>query len=83
MIEILTALLMSVIYTIIGYAKSVDEEFNPTKAVSTIILGLIIGTILTITGSPVTQASVAAQLVTYGGLLYVIENILKAIWRRL
>jgi len=77
------ALLMSVIYVILGVAKSVGEEFNPVKAVSTVLLGLLIGVVMYLSGQPVTQAGVAEQLAVYGGLLYVIENLIKAFKRRL
>jgi hypothetical protein len=76
------ALLMAVIYTVLGVAKSVGEDFQPTKAGATIILGLIIGVFMYASGLPITNASVAEQLAVYGGLLYVIENIIKAIVRR-
>ena len=77
------ALLMSVIYTILGVAKSKGEKFDPTKASATIVLGLIIGVIMYTSGLPVTETGVYEQLAVYGGLLYVIENILKAIKRRI
>lgn len=82
------ALLTSVIYVIIGIAKSEkfrtgEEGFSPLKASATIILGLVIGVIMYSSGIPVTEENVATQLLTYGGLLYVIENILKAIYRRI
>ena len=79
---IVIALLMSVIYVILGVAKSVGEQFNPVKAVSTVLLGLLIGVVMYISGQPVTQAGVAEQLAVYGGLLYVFENIIKAVVRR-
>lgn len=76
------ALLMSVIYVILGVAKSVGEEFNPVKAVSTVLLGLLIGVVMYISGQPITQAGITEQLAVYGGLLYVFENIIKAVVRR-
>ena len=77
------ALLMSVIYVILGVAKSTGEQFDPVKAVSTVLLGLLIGVVMCLSGQPVTEAGVAEQLAVYGGLLYVFENIIKALKRRI
>jgi len=76
------ALLMSVIYVILGVAKSAGEQFEPVKAVSTVLLGLLIGVVMYISGQPITQAGITEQLAVYGGLLYVFENIIKAVVRR-
>jgi len=76
------ALFMAVIYTILGIAKSTGEEFNPVKATATILLGLFIGIVMYVSGTPITNANVMEQLGVYAGLLYVIENILKSFWRR-
>lgn len=76
------ALLMAVIYTVLGYSKSPGEEFNPTKAAATVGLGLLIGTVMYTSGIPITEVNVTGQLAIYGGLLYAIENGIKAIVRR-
>ena len=76
------ALLMAVIYTLLGMAKSVGEDFNPTKAGATVGLGLLIGVVMYVSGTPITEVNVAGQLAIYGGLLYVFENVIKAIMRR-
>lgn len=76
------ALLMAVIYTLLGYSKSLGEEFNLTKAGATVGLGLLIGVVMYVSGMPITEVNVAGQLAIYGGLLYVFENIIKAIVRR-
>ena len=76
------ALLMAVIYVVLGMAKSTGEEFNPTKAGATVILGLVIGVVMYASGIPVTEVNVAGQLAIYGGLIYTIENVIKAVVRR-
>ena len=76
------ALLMAVIYTLLGYSKSLGEEFNPTKAGATVGLGLLIGVVMYASGMPITEVNVAGQLAIYGGLIYTIENAIKAILRR-
>ena len=76
------ALLMAAIYTVLGYSKSLGEEFNPTKAAATVGLGLIIGAVMYASGMPITEVNVAGQLAIYGGLIYTIENVIKAVVRR-
>lgn len=76
------ALLMAVVYVILGVAKSVGEDFNPTKAGATIILGFVIGMIMYASEIPITEVNVIGQLSIYGGLLYFFENIIKTITRR-
>lgn len=76
------ALLMAVLYTLLGYSKSLGEEFSPTKAGATVGLGLLIGAVMYVSGMPITEVNVAGQLAIYGGLIYTIENGIKAIVRR-
>ena len=76
------ALLMSVIYVVLGIAKSVGEEFDLTKAGATVILGLLIGVVLYASGTPITEVNVAGQMMIYGGAIYSFETLIKAIWRR-
>lgn len=80
---IVFALLMAVIYTLLGVAKNVDEEFEPAKAGATIVLGVVIGIIMYVSGMPITEVGVAEQLAIYGGLLYTIQAIVKSIYRRI
>lgn len=84
MIEtIAIALFMAVIYALLGIFKSPTEEVKPTKAAATIVLGLIIGSIMYLSGMPITQIGVAEQLAIYAGLLCTIENAIKGIKRRI
>lgn len=77
------ALLMAVVYVILGVTKSVGEKFNPTKAGATIALGVFIGVMMYASGIPITEVNVLGQLSIYGGLLYFFENLIKAITRRI
>lgn len=76
------AFFMAVVYVVLGVAKSAGEDFNPTKAGASVLLGLLIGVVMYLSGLPVTEVGVAAQLAIYGGLIYTFENLIKAIWRR-
>jgi hypothetical protein len=76
------ALVMAVIYTLLGVAKSAGEDINPTKAGASIGLGVLIGVCMYASGLPITEANVGVQLGIYGSLLYVFENIIKTIVRR-
>ena len=79
---IVIAFLMSVIYTLLGIAKSVGEDISPKKAVASVMLGVLIGAVMYASGIPITEVNVAGQLAIYGGLIYVFENIIKVIVRR-
>jgi len=76
------ALFMAVIYVVLGVAKSAGEEISPRKAGASVLLGLLIGVVMYLSGLPITEVGVAEQLAIYGGLLYTFENIIKAIRRR-
>lgn len=57
------------------------EAFQIEKALPTICLGAVIGAVASLSGIPVTEASVAAQLVAYGFGTVIFENIGKAVYR--
>lgn len=83
MIEtILIAVVSAALYALIGYAKSVNEEPDLTKAGATMILGGVIGVLMVASGIDVTQIGVMEQTTIYIGLVAVIENVLKALVRR-
>lgn len=83
MIEtILIAVASATLYALIGYAKSVGEEPDLTKAGATMILGGVIGVLMVASGIDVTQIGVMEQVTVYVGLVAVIENVLKALVRR-
>ena len=70
-------------YSIAAYFRDTPlEVFNPTKFLSTVLVGAFIGIVAVQTASPLTEMWVGAQLVAYAGLTSVIENVIKGIWRR-
>ena len=84
MIEtIIIAVLSAALYAVLGYEKSVGEKIDLTKAGATMILGGIIGALMVASGIEVTQISVMGQVVMYAGTICVIENAIKAVFRRL
>jgi len=83
-ITILIAVIAAVIFASAGYLKSSStEDFDATKFSATVLVGAIVGAIMYLTGSPVTEASVIEQLAAYAGIVAVVENVLKAFLRRL
>ncbi len=87
MVELITvgyAILAAIVYAVFGYLKSTTQEgFEPTKFLSTIAIGAIIGVVFAFSGLQVTQEAVAIQLAAYAGLTAVIEDVVKSIWRRI
>jgi len=79
--EILLAVFSAAIYALAGYLKS-NESFDIVKAVSTLITGAIVGTILSFMGVKVTEENVATQMITMAGLLYFVEGVIKGIARK-
>ena len=66
-----------------GYLKSAGtENFEPAKFAATVLVGIVVGAVMYVSGAPVTEANVATQIGTYAGVIAVVENVLKAILRR-
>jgi len=83
-VTILIAIVAAAIFASAGYLKSSGtEDFDATKFSATVLVGAIVGAIMYLTGSPVTEASVIEQLAAYAGIVAVVENVLKAFLRRL
>jgi uncharacterized membrane protein AbrB (regulator of aidB expression) len=75
-------LVTAAFYAVMGYAKTAtSEEPDWYKAGATLLLGVLVGAGLALANVPVTQESVAAMILSYTGLLYVLECGLKAIVR--
>jgi len=77
---ILTGLGAGLTYSLTTYLKKQGQEFDIKKLLSTSIIGVLVGVVTLITGlEPSTGAAYIAQL----GLIPVIENIAKIIYRKL
>ena len=84
--EILMAIIASVVYALSMYIKKAlspenPQGFSPSKFIATLIWGIIVGGVLTVMGIPVSEENVQTQFVAYMGLIALTENILKIIWR--
>ena len=81
---ILYAVFASVIYSGSFYLKnriSGKETFDPEKMAATILVGVAIGFISAVTGSPLSEQNIIDQLLAYGGTIIVIETWLKTVFR--
>jgi ABC-type uncharacterized transport system permease subunit len=79
---IIVAIIAAVVYALTGYFKNVKEKVDLVKAITTVIIGVIVGAVLYGANIPVTEETVTAQLLAYAGLIVLTENIVKAIYRR-
>ena len=78
------AMISTVVYAASFYIKNrqtTDESFDPAKFAATLIVGLIIGIVTMLTGSPLTEQDVITQLIAYAGLVTFIETWLKTLTR--
>ena len=83
-LTIVYAVAAAVAYSASFYLKnrqSTDEPFDPAKFAATLIVGLIIGIVAMLTGSPLTEQDVITQLIAYAGLVTFIETWLKTLTR--
>jgi len=86
-ITFVLAVFAAMIYALLGYLKSVDPEGTPEemdwpKIAATMVLGVLIGFGLAVMDIPVTAETVAVQMLSYTGVLYLVEAIIKAVIRR-
>jgi len=79
---IMLAVLSAIVYAVVAYAKTQKEEFDALKFSATIIVGAIVGFAFAITDTPIAQASIETQLVAYVGVIVIVENVLKAVYRK-
>jgi hypothetical protein len=78
--QILLAVAAAVVYALAGYFKSSGENFDRDKFMTTIVVGIVVGFVKVYLNLPSYEASL--DLLTSMGLIVVIENICKVIWRR-
>lgn len=73
-------------YSIVFYAKhkegSLEEDFDPKKFASTLIVGVGVGVGYGLSGVDVTQAGIEEQLAAYAGTVAIVESGLKYLYRR-
>ena len=80
---ILYAIIASVIYGLAGYLKNApQEDFDVAKFFSTFVVAVLVGSICYVTGVPITEAKVTEQLAAYTGLVVLVQQLFKALMRR-
>jgi len=86
---IILAVIGALIYSLIWYSRQVVDptketpKFEPWKLVSTLVVGACIGLASAFSGIEVSQASVEVQLTSYGFLVAVVEQVGKAVYRKI
>jgi len=80
---IVYAIIASVIYGLAGYLKNApQEDFDVARFLSTFVVAVLIGSICYVTGVPITEAKVTEQLAAYTGLIVLVQQLIKALMRR-
>jgi hypothetical protein len=76
----------ALIYSVTFYAKKYDleekEEFDKWKFISTLSVGTLVGVGSAFAGYEVTYTNIEAKLVTYAGVIALIESLLKMGYRK-
>ena len=86
---IILAVIGALIYSLLWYSRQVVDptketpEFEPWKLVSTLVVGACIGLVSVLSGVDITQAGIEAQLASYGFLVAVVEQVGKAVYRKI
>lgn len=76
----------AVIYSVTFYAKKYDleedEKFDKWKFISTISVGTLVGVGSAFAGYEISYTNIEAKLVTYAGVIALVESLLKMGYRR-
>jgi len=82
LLQLLTPIMAAIFYGVTGYLKQKPldaEKFDGQKFAGTMLIGCIIGLIMFMVK---TSFDIASALVLSTGLVVIIENLLKIMWRR-
>jgi len=82
LLQLLTPIMAAVFYGVTGYLKQKPlnaEKFDGQKFAGTMIIGGVIGLIMFMVK---TSFDLASALVLSTGLVVIVENLLKIVWRR-
>jgi len=80
--DVLIAMFAGIVYSAFFYAKnqtSTGDPFDPTKAISTLIVGAGVGVGVQLSGLPITELSIETQLLAYAGIISLVDAGIKAI----
>ena len=76
------------VYSLLWYGRQVIDptkptpEYDPFQLVATLIVGAGVGVASLVSGVEITQAGLDAQLLSYGFLIAVVEQVGKALYRK-
>lgn len=79
----------ALMYSLLWYSRQVVDPSVPTpvydiwKLGATLVTGAAIGAVAIISGVDVTQASIEAQLLSYGFVIAAVEQVGKAFYRKI
>lgn len=85
---IFISLTSAVIYSLLWYGRQVIDptkptpEYDPFQLVATLIVGAGVGVASLVSGTEITQAGLDAQLLSYGFLIAVVEQVGKGVYRK-
>lgn len=54
-----------------------SDNFKPVKFGSTMVVGSLIGCAMALAGDPLSMASLEAELAGYGGMIVLVENVIR------
>lgn len=85
-VPILVAACSGALYSFVFYAKKragkSPQDFDPFKLVSTVIIGMVVGIGLQLSGTNLTQEAVSSQVAVYAGTVALLESLLKTVYRQ-
>lgn len=82
--ELMLAMLAGLIYGLSHYVKHYGaENFEPAKLIATVIIAIGCAIGLQLSGLPVNEMTIEQRFLVYAGLTPIVENIIKAILRRI
>jgi len=77
---VIAGIISGAISALLGYAKNAGENFEPKKAIQTLVVGGFIGGVASYEGMSYTRTEEWLESI---GAITLLEYIKKAIWRRL
>ena len=76
--QVLYAIAAAIVYAAAGYFKSMGENFDKQKFLTTIVIGLAVGIIQVYMGL---SYDAAYSFALSAGIIAIVENIMKAVYR--
>lgn len=80
------AVVSSILYSAVFYVKQLDsvdpESFDPTKFISTLIVGIGVGIAASVSGVSVQFETVETELAALSGTIAITDSVVKIIYRK-